>query len=124
MLIFILLALVLLSNLYVFLLPKVLAAWIAAPMFGRALLAVLLLIPLGLLLGMPLPLGMRLLHTDSTTVAWSWGINSAASVLGAILATVMAMNYGFTLTLLAGELIYLLALLCILVPERGNRTKT
>ena len=118
MLICILLALVLLSNLYVFALPKVLAGWIAAPLLGRVLLAVLLLIPLGLLLGMPLPLGMRLLHQDSAAVAWSWGINSAASVLGAILATVMAMNYGFTLTLLAGELIYLTALLCILVPGR------
>ncbi len=120
-LIYVLLALVLLSNLYVFVLPQVLGAWIAAPMLGRALLAVLLLIPLGLLLGMPLPLGMRLLHKDSTTVAWSWGINSATSVLGAILATVMAMNYGFTLTLLAGELIYLTALLCILVPGRASR---
>ncbi len=124
MLIIVLLALVLLSNLYVFALPKVLAVWIAAPMLGRALLAVLLLIPLGLLLGMPLPLGMRLLHQDGRTVAWSWGINSATSVLGALLATVMAMNYGFTLTLLAGQMVYLLALMCILMPGRTKRAKT
>jgi spermidine synthase len=120
MLIYILLALVLLSNLYVFALPKVLAGWIAAPLLGRVLLAVLLLIPLGLLLGMPLPLGMRLLHQDRAAVAWSWGINSAASVLGAILATVMAMNYGFTLTLLAGEMVYLTALLCILFSQKAK----
>jgi len=117
----VLLALVLLSNFYVFALPKLLTTWIAAPILGRALLAGALLIPLGLLIGMPLPLGMRLLHQDSETAAWSWGINSAASVLGAILATVMAMNLGFNLTLLAGELVYLTSLACILIPGQAKQ---
>ena len=112
----ILLALVLLSNLYIFVLPGLLAEWVAWPLLGRVLLSVALLAPLGLLLGMPLPLGMRLLHRDGRTVAWSWGINNATSVLGAILATVMAMNFGFTWTLLAGEAVYALALVCILMP--------
>jgi hypothetical protein len=53
---------------------------------------------------------MRLFHRDSETVAWSWGINSATSVSGAIFATVLAMNVGFTWTLLAGVAIYLTAL--------------
>jgi hypothetical protein len=71
---------------------------------------VVLLAPLGFVMGMPLPLGMRLFHRDSETVAWSWGINSATSVSGAIFATVLAMNVGFTWTLLAGVAIYLTAL--------------
>lgn len=110
----VLLALVLLSNIYIFALPPLLQGWMAAPVLGRCLLAGLLLAPLGLLLGMPLPLGMRLFHRGGEAVAWSWGINSATSVLGTILAVVMAMNFGFAMTLLAGEAIYLLALVTVL----------
>lgn len=105
-----LLALVLLLNFYIFLLPLPLAAWMGLPVAARCLVAGCLLIPLGLLLGMPLPLGMRLFHKDGSGVPWAWGVNSATSVLGALLAVVAAMNFGFTLTLLGGELIYLAAL--------------
>jgi hypothetical protein len=107
----ILLALVLLSLLYVFGLSWVLAPWLGLSVFYRCLIAGLLLAPLGLLMGMPMPLGMRHFHADNSTVPWSWGVNSATSVLGAILAVVVAMNAGFTLTLLCGTLLYLLALL-------------
>ncbi|MDT8441773.1 MAG: hypothetical protein RQ723_08930 [Desulfuromonadales bacterium] len=107
----VLLALVLLSLLYVYGLPALLQPWLGMPVAVRCLIAGLLLAPLGLLMGMPLPLGMRLFHRDSQAVPWSWGVNSATSVLGAILAVVVAMNAGFTATLLAGAAIYLLALL-------------
>jgi len=112
----------LLSNLYVFALPPLLTAWMTVPVLGRCLLAALLLSPLGLLLGMPLPVGMRLFHRDGGDVPWSWGINSASSVLGAILAVIMAMNFGFTLTLLAGEAVYLLALATVLLRRRTRPT--
>lgn len=118
LLLMVLLALVLLSNLYVFALPVVLSEWMTLATLGRCLLAGLLLSPLGLLMGMPLPLGMRLFHRNGGDVPWSWGINSATSVLGAILAVVMAMNFGFTLTLLAGEAVYLAAFLAVLLRRR------
>ena len=63
----------------------------------------------------PLPLGMRLFHRDGVGVPWSWGINSATSVLGAILAVILAMNFGFNVTLLCGEGVYALALLPVLL---------
>ena len=117
----ILLALVLLANLYIFLLPAILDAWLAIPLAGRALLTVGLLAPLALLMGMPLPLGMRLFHPDGTGVAWSWGVNSAASVLAAILAAILAMNIGFTWTLITGQVIYLVALLTVWRQGRRNQ---
>jgi hypothetical protein len=58
---------------------------------------------------------MALFHRDGTAVPWSWGINSATSVLGALLAVVMAMNFGFNLTLLGGVLVYVFALLPVLL---------
>lgn len=106
-----LLALVLLSLCYGFALPTLLEHWLGLALPLRCLIAGVLLAPLGLLMGMPLPLGMRLFHGDGSAVPWSWGVNSATSVLGAILAVAVAMNAGFTATLLAGTLLYLLALL-------------
>jgi hypothetical protein len=116
----VLLALVLLSVWYVFGLPGLLSSWIGAGVLTRCVTAALLLAPLGLLLGMPLPLGMRLFHRDSSAVPWSWGVNSATSVLGAILATTVAMNAGFTVTLLVGVCCYLVALLPVLLGATKN----
>jgi predicted membrane-bound spermidine synthase len=107
----VLLALVLLSLWYGFGLPPLLERWLGLPLPLRCLVAGLLLAPLGVLMGMPLPLGMRLFHRDGSAVPWSWGVNSATSVLGAVLAVAVAMNAGFTATLLTGTLLYLLALL-------------
>lgn len=106
-----LLALVLLSLGYGFGLPALLEQWLGLPLPVRCVIAGVLLLPLGLLMGMPLPLGMRLFHRDGSAVPWSWGVNSATSVLGAILAVAVAMNAGFTATLLVGTVLYLLALL-------------
>jgi hypothetical protein len=115
----ILLALVLLSLGYGFALPPVLEEWLGLPLPVRCLIAGLLLAPLGVLMGMPMPLGMRLFHRDGSAVPWSWGVNSATSVLGALLAVAVAMNAGFTATLLTGTVLYLLALLPVAAWKVG-----
>ncbi|WP_429885315.1 hypothetical protein [Geoalkalibacter halelectricus] len=106
-------ALILLSLVYVAVLPPVLTSWLTLPLLLRCVLAVVLLAPLGLILGMPLPLGMRAFHPTPAAVPWSWGINSATSVFGAIFAAVLSMNFGFTLTLLAGVGVYLVGLAAV-----------
>lgn len=78
-----------------------------APLAVRVAVAVALIAPLGLCMGSFLPLGVagageRL----APLVPWAWGINGAASVLGSVLAMVLAMNAGFDLTLGAGLLCY------------------
>lgn len=117
----VLLALVLLSLVYVSCMSAVLAPWLGLPTAVRCLIAGLLLAPLGLLMGMPMPLGIRYFHADNSAVPWSWGVNSATSVLGAILAVVVAMNAGFTVTLLFGTLLYLFAVLPLLKVRGGQR---
>ncbi len=109
----ILLALVLLTPVYCYLLPGLLGGLVGLTLLMRCLIAVILLIPLALLLGMPLPLGIALLHPDGSAIPWSWGINGAASVLGTILAVVAAMNFGFNVTILTGAAIYLVAILLL-----------
>jgi lysylphosphatidylglycerol synthetase-like protein (DUF2156 family) len=43
-------------------------------------------------------------------VAWGWAINGFASVVGAVLATLLSMVYGFHVVLALGLAAYLVAL--------------
>jgi hypothetical protein len=76
----------------------------------RIAMAIAVLMPLGALLGMALPGGMRLLaRAQPELVPWGWGMNGAFSVVGATLAIFIAMNWGFAVTLMAGAVVYLMA---------------
>ena len=73
----------------------------------RIAFAVALIVPIGILLGMPLPGGMRLVAADrADIIPWGWGINGAFSVVGATLAVFIAMNWGFSVTLCTAALVY------------------
>src|SRR4029077_12116343 len=81
----------------------------------RMLVALALLVPMGVALGIPMPTGIRLLRARAAhMVTWAWGINGALSVLGATLAIFIAMNWGFRVTLLAASLTYLTGLVSFL----------
>jgi len=103
---------------YVFLLPSRLAAWVGMSFELRLLVSGLLLIPLGFVMGMPFPTGLRALANRSeakfpagdNAVEWAWAMNAAASVLGSVLAMVIAIQFGLTVTLACGVAAYLLAL--------------
>src|SRR5262245_2383938 len=82
----------------------------------RMAIAVATLLPIGLVLGIPMPTGIRLLSARAPEmVAWAWGMNGALSVLGATLAIFIAMNWGFQATLLAASAVYLVGLAAFLV---------
>jgi predicted membrane-bound spermidine synthase len=88
-------------------LPYVIDFMIPWPLAVRILAAAAVLVPIGVLLGMPLPGGMRLLaRRQPDMVAWGWGLNGAFSVIGATLAVFIAMNWGFSITLLASAIVY------------------
>ena len=88
-------------------LPAVIDAAIALPLAGRLALAVALMLPAGMLMGIPLPAGMRLLAAvRPELIPWAWGMNGALSVVGATLAVFIAMNWGFSVTLLSGAALY------------------
>jgi hypothetical protein len=73
----------------------------------RMLIAIAILLPIGIVLGIPMPTGLRLLRARAPQmVTWAWGINGALSVLGATLAIFIAMNWGFRVTLLAASATY------------------
>jgi hypothetical protein len=68
---------------------------------------------LGLLLGVMLPTGVRLLSVhDRRIVPWAWGLNGGTSVIATVAGTVAAIHVGFTPTLLGGGALYALAGAC------------
>ena len=102
-------------------LPAIVQAAIAWPLPFRLALAVALMTPAGMVMGIPLPAGVRLLAaTQPQLVAWAWGMNGALSVLGAILAVFIAMNWGFSVTLLCGAAVYAVAAALILSSPPMN----
>src|SRR5258705_1336430 len=81
---------------------------------ARIAFAVALIAPVGILLGMPLPGGMRLVAAGrAEIIAWGWGINGAFSVVGATLAVFIAMNWGFSVTLASAAAVYMFAALTL-----------
>ncbi len=109
----VLVAIALLVMVYAIGLPHLLAVAGALPIEARIALTALLLIPLGIVMGMPFPTGMRLLSagaasdTGTATVQWAWAMNAGASVMGSVLAIVIAINFGMTVALLSGSAMYL-----------------
>jgi hypothetical protein len=77
------------------------------------------LFPLSFLMGMPMPLGIQWLRNRSPEmIPWAWGVNGSASVLGSILAILMAINLGFNQALVAAMSLYLLAAFIVKVSRR------
>lgn len=91
---------------------------LSASLGARILVTLLVLAPLGLCLGMFMPLGLELVaglseHADEY-VAWSWAVNGFCSVIGSVLTTILAMTFGFTTVQLLALVVYAIAVLAFL----------
>jgi len=116
--------------LYVLVLPSLLGVMVGLPFPVKLAVSALILVPLGIAMGMPFPTGLRSLASSpapefpadpSNAVEWAWAMNAASSVLGSVLAMVIAINWGLNVTLACGALAYLaaMALSRTLLPARG-----
>ena len=100
-------AIIIVSLAYSWMLPSLFASWVAWPRPQRIMVSIAYLFPLGLLLGMPLPAGIRMIgERRPGLLAWAWGLNGAMSVLGATLAIHAAMSDGFARVAIYGAIIY------------------
>jgi predicted membrane-bound spermidine synthase len=105
-----------------------LTALVGLPVPLKMLITVLLIAPLGFVMGMPFPTGLqRLEKWHAPSVRWAWSLNAASSVLGSIGALMCAIYLGLVQTLILGGLFYFAALAVIArvrpdptpVPEPG-----
>jgi hypothetical protein len=97
-----------LIGLCVVLLPWLLPSAVGLPFAAKLVISAGILAPLGFLMGMPFPSGLRMVDI----VEWAWALNAAASVLGSVMAMVIAIHFGLTITLICAAAAYLLAGLC------------
>jgi spermidine synthase len=117
-------------------LPQVLSALIGIPFPMKLAVSAVLLAPLGFAMGMPFPTGLRALDRNAAAglpavelgepatlednaVEWAWAMNAASSVLGSVLAIVIALRFGLNATLACGAVAYLLAL--VLLPALQSK---
>ena len=100
------------STAYLLLLDTLFAWMVAWPTIARAAVSIVLIGPLAFFMGMPFPLALTSLRTAAgTLIPLAWAVNGCASVLSAVLATLLAIHFGFTLVVLLALLLYILAAL-------------
>jgi hypothetical protein len=113
-----------LNLFYLFGLTPITNGLLSAAFVVRVTIAFLLVAPLGLCLGMFMPIGLGAIaglgESPRSYVAWGWAVNGFASVVGSAVATILAMSCGFHFVLFLALIAYFLATaawLCL----RGGR---
>jgi spermidine synthase len=105
-------AVVLMVFAYILLLPPIFYGLVWLPHPARIVIAVILMAPLALVMGMPMPIGIKLLSKSAPQIIpWAWGVNGATSVMGSVGALVIAILTGFNQALIVGAALYGLAIL-------------
>ena len=103
-------AIAILALLYIAILPTIFTAFIGLPDAARIAVSLALIAPLAFFMGMPFPLGLqRLAGLAPGFVPWAWGINGFASVVSAVLATLLAVEFGFNAVIVLALLLYAVA---------------
>jgi spermidine synthase len=106
------------SVLYVLLLPGLFNSLVQIPGEFKILISALLIAPLAFLMGMPFPMGLGVVsNTLPSWIPWAWGINGCASVVSAILATLLAIHLGFLFVVSMAVILYLMA--AQVLPGKG-----
>ena len=85
---------------------------------GRQVGAVLILMPIGFLMGLPFPLGMRDMLKSPIQRGYAWSINGCASVLTSIISAQIALISGITYILGCAIAAYLIVVCCWQYLER------
>jgi len=98
----------------------VLGEGVGLPLPVKFFISTMLIAPAGFLMGIPFPVGLhRLEMRHKASVRWAWSLNAAASVLGSVVAIVLAIYFGLRETMLIGGAMYLGALASIHVTRKA-----
>jgi predicted membrane-bound spermidine synthase len=121
------LAVVLASMLlcYRFFLSRLLNTFLHLGFPARLAITMLLIAPLGLVMGMFFPQGIQWMHRRRPEwIPWVWGLNAYATVIGSVLGVAVALAFGFHAVLYLAAAIYLagsFALLRAAAPALPSR---
>jgi len=106
-------------------LPRLVPALLWLSLWGRIAVAIALIAPLGLAMGMPFPGGLRRTGDGSLAAPpFYWGLNGIMSVIGSVTTVFVALIAGFQAAMLMGSVCYLLAALAsrmAFAPQSRNQ---
>ncbi len=89
-----------------FLIGALIRAYQPAAIEQKMALVALVICPLGFLMGMPFPSGLRLTALSAASIEWVWALNAAATVLGSVLAIFLAVTLGIMKSMFIAGLAY------------------
>jgi spermine/spermidine synthase len=99
--------------------PRFVSTFIGLDLPARIALTVVILAPIGVLLGIPFAYGIRLLdRLNPTLIPWAWAVNGCCTVIGSILTVVLSMNFGFNFVLDGALLLYIAAFFAVARASR------
>lgn len=95
---------------FILLIPWTAGLTLNSPNILRILIIIMTIAPIGFVMGIPFPLGLRFLNsTQSQLVPWALAINSCFSVIGPVVATVIALQSGLIAVFLCAGAVYCFA---------------
>lgn len=107
--------LIILLLIYLLFLDKLFCALLGCGLLVRVGFSILVLLPIGFVMGAPFPLGIRVVNKLSPKlIPWAWGVNGFASVISSILAVMLAISFGFSQVLILAGVVYLIGFLVML----------
>lgn len=108
-----------------FILSGVIAAMITSPMGTKILVSILLLFPLGLLLGLFFPTGMQLVRASGTDeTPWYWALNGIFGVLCSAVAVLISIYFAISVNFYIGVACYSLLVVCLGRMRRMHQSAT
>ena len=95
---------------YAIVLPAIIPSLLPLGLSARMAIAVAVIAPLGVAMGIPFPRGLRRAGRDALPAPpFFWGLNGVMSVLGSVATVVIALTMGFRATMMLGAACYGLA---------------
>jgi hypothetical protein len=96
------------------LLPGIIAASITKAMATKIVISVLVVCPLGVLLGCWFPTGMRLVNLkEGASTPWYWALNGVFGVLCSALAVLISIYAGISTNFYLAAACYAMLLVCL-----------
>jgi spermine/spermidine synthase len=96
--------------------PRVFDMTLGLGLPWRVIISAGLVAPLGLVLGMPFPLGLVAVGAGAPAlVPWAWGVNGFFTVIGSVIAMLLGMMFGFSTVLMVAGACYVMCFLTVRV---------
>ncbi|MCD4722972.1 MAG: hypothetical protein K8S13_24405 [Desulfobacula sp.] len=98
---------ILVTGFYLIFMDPIFSFFISFSLGQKVVLTLMMIAPLGFFMGIPFPCALNFLKgEDEFSLAWAWGINGFFSVISILLATVLAIIFGFKAVMMIAILCY------------------